>query len=232
MLGMSYAPNWLKRIGEKLVYGNRQSNAGLYGDRSIEWSWVAARAPPGPGSALDFGPGDSYLSLVLARKGFDVLALDIEPIRWPFSHPSIRHLRGDILETQLPEHQFDLIVNCSSIEHVGLKGRYQTPHDNPDGDLLAMNRLANWLKPTGSMILTIPIGLDANFSPLHRVYGTSRLPRLLESCKIEDAEYWVKKTGTWILATESDALSFVPTVSYQVPSMSTYALGCFVLRHK
>jgi hypothetical protein len=232
LLGSSYAPNWLRRIAEKLAYGNRQRNEGLYGDRNIEWSWVAARVPFGPGSALDFGPGESYLSLVLARKGFNVLALDIEPVRWPFSHPSIRYLRGDILETQFPEHQFDLIINCSSIEHVGLKGRYGTSRDNPDGDLLAMSRLANWLKPNGLMILTIPVGLDANFSPLHRVYGTSRLPKLLGSYKVEDSEFWVKKTGTWVLATESDALSSVPTVSYRIPSMSTYALGCFVLRHR
>ena len=38
----------------------------LKGDRNVEWSWVAAEMPEGPGMALDFGPGGSQLSTIAA----------------------------------------------------------------------------------------------------------------------------------------------------------------------
>jgi hypothetical protein len=40
----------------------------LRGDRDIEYSWILANLPSGPGKALDFGCGKSYLALVAARK--------------------------------------------------------------------------------------------------------------------------------------------------------------------
>ncbi len=223
---------WPVAMAKKLSHADGPHIEGLSGDRVVEWSWVATRIPSGPGEALDFGPGDkSYLSLILARKGFNVLALDRQPVNWPFSHPSIHLLLGDILEMQPPRQTFDVVVSCSTVEHVGLKGRFGTISDTPDGDLVAMRRLGSWMKPSGLMILTIPVGRDADFPPLHRVYGELRLPRLLGGYEVEDSEFWVKKDGTWTLAPEREALAFVPSVAHpRHHHVSMYALGCFALR--
>src|SRR5215472_9658764 len=86
----------------------------LLGDRDIEWSWVASQMPSNPGEALDFGPGGSYLALIAAQRGFNVTAVDLAAVSWPYVHPRLRFVQGDILKLSLPEEHFDLVINCST----------------------------------------------------------------------------------------------------------------------
>ena len=73
------------------------------------------------------------------------------------------------------------------------------------------------------MLLTIPVGRDQVFTPLHRVYGQDRLPKLLKGWEIQKNEFWVKDPqNRWILVEESVALSTEPVKHY-------YGLGLFVL---
>ena len=196
----------------------------LKGDRDIEYSWITANMPEGPGNALDFGCGPFWLGLLAARKGFNVTAMDLEPLTWYYEHPSLRFVQGDILKLILPSSYFDLIINCSSIEHVGLAGRYGVTEPRPEGDIEAMINLKSLLKPGKSMLLTIPVGCDRVFNPLHRVYGPDRLPRLLESWEVVKKEYWIKNNlNRWICVEESVALN-------KEPVEHCYGLGLFVLR--
>ncbi|MBI4236517.1 MAG: DUF268 domain-containing protein [Chloroflexi bacterium] len=196
----------------------------LAGDRSVEWSWVAGQMPNGPGRALDFGPGSSWLSLIAAHRGYDVVAVDLRRPGWFFQEPRIEFLQGDILDLSFQSRSFDLVINCSSIEHVGLVGRYGVTQARPDGDLEAMREMRRLTRPGGLMLLTIPVGRDAVFAPLHRVYGEERLPRLLEGWRIEKEEYWGKDgDNRWVRAERAAALG-------RVPRRDLYALGCFALR--
>jgi 2-polyprenyl-3-methyl-5-hydroxy-6-metoxy-1,4-benzoquinol methylase len=155
--------------------GLGQTRANLLGDRHIEWSWTVASTPPGPGNALDFGNGGGPLALAAALDGYNVTAVDLTAVRWPYVHPNLRFMQGDILSLNFQSESFDLILNCSSVEHVGLAGRYGIVTDDSEGDLKAMRRLLELLKPGGHMILTIPMGKDAVFEPLCRIYGETRL---------------------------------------------------------
>ncbi len=96
----------------------------LSSDRDVEWSWVATQMPGGLGAALDFGPGTSYLGLIAAQRSFEVTAIDLEPVQWYYCHKRLNYRKGDILKLDLPQKHFDLVINCSTIEHVGLAGRY------------------------------------------------------------------------------------------------------------
>ncbi|MBI3306199.1 MAG: DUF268 domain-containing protein [Candidatus Omnitrophica bacterium] len=202
----------------------------LLGDRDIEWSFVAAYMPQGPGTALDFGPGGSYLALMAGRKGFKVTALDRE-VQTPFYvHPGLEFAQGDILQYSLPPNSFDLILNCSTVEHVGLVGRYGITEDNSDGDIKAMQVLRNWMKPGAVMLLTIPVGRDRVFAPYCRVYGETRLRSLLKGFRIEKEEYWVKDSlNRWILVPRDQALKSEASIGSKT-LRNIYALGCFVLR--
>lgn len=197
----------------------------LKGDRDIEYSWIVAHLPEAFGEALDFGCGPgSYLGLIAARHGFKVTAVDLEKVNWPYFHPNLKFIQGDFLKIDFPSKSFDLIINCSSIEHMGLAGRYGIKENRPDGDLEAMAKMKLVLKPEGKMLLTIPVGQDAVFTPLHRVYGKERLPKLLEGYTIERKEYWIKNDkNQWILADEITALNVKPNPHF-------YGLGCFVLQ--
>jgi SAM-dependent methyltransferase len=193
----------------------------LRGDRNIEYSWIAANIPPGPGEALEFGCGSSWLSLVAARRGFHTLAIDLIPVMWPYVHPLARFVRTDVLDLNLQPSSLDLVINCSAIEHVGL-ARYGD-RGNADGDLAAMRHMHGFLKPSGIMLLSIPVGQDATVAPLHRIYGTKRLPLLLNGFHVQAKEYWTKDDqNRWIVVAEDEALN-------QELRPNTYALGCFVL---
>lgn len=203
----------------------------LAGDRDIEWSWVASQIPQGPGEALDFGPGESMLGLIAAQKGFRVTAIDRQPVHWKYVHPELRYVQGDILQLSLPLNHFDLVMNCSTVEHVGLAGRYGVREQNVNGDLEAMDRLAKIMKPGAVMLLTIPVGLDAVFAPLCRVFGEKRLPLLLKGFSIEKEDYWTKNDqNQWIPCERERALNFNAWAGSWDPLQNSYALGCFVLR--
>lgn len=202
--------------------------APLSGDRDIEWSWIAEQMPSGPGEALDFGCApDSTLALIAARRGFHVTAVDLELAEWARLQQNIRFVQGDILTLPFPSGHFDLVINCSSVEHVGLAGRYGITAPQEDGDLEAMARLFSLLKPNRVMLLTIPVGRDAVFPPLHRVYGAGRLPQLLRGFLIEKEQYWLKNpcSKLWEVVSRQTALE-------REPERLLYGLGCFVLGRK
>ena len=220
-------PDGLYRALRGLKRGLRPASGDtrdLSGDREIEWSWVAAQIPPGPGEALDFGCGGSHLAIAAAHRGYRVTAVDLGPVEWPYHHERLSFLQGDILELDLGEGRFDLVLNCSSIEHVGLTGRYGVTKARPDGDLAAMARLRALMKPGGLMLLTVPAGSDATFPPWHRVYGSGRLPRLLAGFAVERSEFWLKNAeNRWA---SSDERTVVAAPSRE----RLYGLGCFALR--
>lgn len=193
----------------------------LRGDRYVEYAWIAANMPTGPGDGLEFGCAHSHLSLIAILRGFHMTAIDLTQVDWWYACPKLTFLKGDLFLLDLKEDSFDLIINCSTVEHAGLN-RYGGQLRS-DGDFEAMQSLRRLLKPRARMLLTIPVGKDAVFPQWHRVYGEERLPRLLEGFKIEKQEYWIKDgCNQWIEAERDKALKW-PT------QQTSYGLGCFSL---
>jgi SAM-dependent methyltransferase len=230
-----YLPSWLydplRSIKHAWKAETDQGAVDLLGDRDLEWSFIASRMPGGPGEALDFGCGSGNLSIHAIQRGYRVLALDLEPPVFPWSHPDVEIVQGDLLKLQLQANRFDLILNCSTVEHVGLSGRYGVVAQETNGDLKAMGKLRTLLKPTGKMLMTIPCGQDAVIFPWHRVYGQERLPKLLSGYEVEEQNYWLKHGDKrWYPCNAEAALSYTPTSHPTTATRCSYALGCFVLR--
>ncbi len=203
----------------------------LVGDRAVEWGWIAAEMFSGPGRALDLGSAGTNLPLIAALRGYEVIAVDLHHPDPPYEHPAVRCVQGDILELPLDEGSFDLVTNCSTVEHIGLSGRYGVEDDRRDADLAAMARLRALLKPDGRMLLTIPVGRDAVCAPYFRVYGEERLPRLLAGFETLSEAYWTKNRGNcWQTTTQTTALEVKAVARSWSPQQCYYALGCFSLR--
>jgi hypothetical protein len=203
----------------------------LEGDRDIEWTWVAAHMPPGPGKAFDFGTGESNLALQAALRGFRVTSIDLTAAARFFTHPDVRYLQADLLSMVLPRESLDLVINCSTVEHVGLSGRYGVTDRREDGDLEAMAILRRAMKRGATMLLTIPVGKDRVFDPLCRVYGKQRLPLLLRGFSVIREEYWRKKdSNIWMKCAKSDALAFPAEAGSWDYRQNIYALGCLALK--
>ena len=131
-------------------------------------------------------------------------------------------MQADILDHRFGGRSFDQIINCSSVEHVGLAGRYGSSNAS-EGDLDAMRIMRPLLAPEGRMLLTVPVGRDMVCAPMHRIYGETRLPRLLAGYKCVEEQYWRKGTQRrWV---RSDRVTALATEG----SASFYSLGLFVL---
>jgi hypothetical protein len=78
--------------------------------------------------------------------------------------------------------KFDAVFSISSFEHDGL-GRYGDPI-NPNGDLEAMTKVQSYLKPDGLLFLVVPVGRDALIWNSNRIYGSWRLPLLLQGWQL------------------------------------------------
>jgi SAM-dependent methyltransferase len=202
----------------------------IWGERQVEWTFISSEIPQGPGNALEFGCEYGYLSLLAARKGFNVTALDLEPQKFPWQDPNVQFMQADLLNTEMPADKYDLVINCSSVEHVGLAGRYGINQSATDGDLEVMRRLGRTLKPGGKFLVTLPCGQDLVAAPWHRVYGKDRLPKLLSGLRIEKELYWVKdEDNRWVATDRNTALDFVPVVHPSDPHQCSYGLAGFVL---
>ena len=203
----------------------------LAGDRDVEFAWVLSEIPAGAGEALDFGTNRSPIGLAAAQRGYNVTAVHMSTILWPFIHPRLRFVEGDVLSTPLPEKHFNLIISCSAVQHVGLLGRFNVKENRPEGDFEAMARMRELLKPDGLMLLTVSLGKDALFAPYFRVYGRERLPRLLEGFNVLKDAYWVKDSqNRWVQWDRETALNVEAITLDGDGQRSLYALGCFVLK--
>ena len=221
---------FVKRFGYKVVrFGekfDRNSSLTLSGDRDLEWSWVISKAPNSTKRTLDFGPGNSTIPIALSFISEEVVCLDLNKPEINYGVKNIKHILGDVTSPPAGLGKFDLIVNCSSIEHVGLPGRYGSTEIS-DGDLIGMENLHHLMNESAKMLLTVPVGKDGVYLPNHRVYGIDRLPQLLSGFKIENEKYFEKTNSKrfWAETTKEIALATNSSATF-------YSIGLFVLAKK
>jgi SAM-dependent methyltransferase len=234
-----YLPGWMSRsllkVKRALIPPTPPPPAAppitISGERNVEWTFLSKEMPGGPGEAFEFGCEQAYMSLMAAQKGFHVIANDLEEQSFAWKHPHVEFRRGDFLTMDLPHDHFDLVINCSSVEHVGIAGRYGISAQQDEGDIEVMHRLADILKPGGVLLMTAPCGRDAVMAPWCRVYGIQRLPKLLAPFRIVKESYWVKdEKNRWVPSPRDAALALQPVWHPVSPHWCLYALGGFVLQ--
>ena len=193
----------------------------LKGEKFLDWGFICANLPPGPKRALEIGCGRSPIVPAMLALGYDVSAVDLS-IGLSKQIAGFKFIMGDFKEITL-DSGFDVIVACSTLEHIGLSGRYGSQEDE-DGDLKAMRKIAALLEPDGLLFLTVPMGTDAVYKPFHRVYGRQRIRLLLEGFDVVKSCFFVKEPwGPWRRANQDVALDFPADIR-------RYALGEMLLR--
>ena len=193
----------------------------IKGEKLLDWGFICTGLPHGPKKALEIGSGESPILPAMLALGYDVTAVDLCADASKYLG-GINFILGDFTRLDL-NSGFDVIVACSTIEHIGLSGRYGSTED-PDGDLRAMAAIHRLLNPDGLVFLTVPVGRDTVVKPWHRVYGRERLPELLAGFDVMHSRFLVKKPwGPWNVATSDAALRF-PVDERR------YALGQMILR--
>lgn len=230
-----YVPHWMHQTVLKIKRAfippaTAAPAINIWGERNVEWAFLSTEMPAGPGEAIEFGCEQGYMSLLAAQKGFNVIANDLQRQNFTWRHPNVEFRQGNFLRLDLPANHFDLAINCSSVEHVGVAGRYGIEVNQNDGDIQVMEKLAEILKPGGLLLMTAPCGLDAVMAPWCRVYGPERLPKLLAPFQLLKESYWVKDPeNRWVTSTRETALDFQPVYDPSDGHGCAYALSCFVL---
>lgn len=212
------------KIGEWISKDVNTGKMTLDGDRAIEFPWCIRNFNSNNKlRILDVGCVQSPLTGMAWRLGHDIVSVDLREIEYEM--PRVDFIKKDVTTLDFSDNPFDLIIFCSTIEHVGLLGRYSS-NDKEDGDIRAINLCKNWLKKDGKIILTIPVGQDAIIRPYHRIYGEKTLPNLINNYNILDQEFWAKRDDNkWIKVDKEHALMVDAT-------KGPYALGLFDLVNK
>ena len=176
-------------------------------DRYLEYPFVIRNLPKPPAKLLDVGSSGSYFVLLLSSLGYDTCGFDVRvyPILNKVKFENFSFVQGDIRKTAFPDAYFDIITAVSTIEHIGLSGRYGM-NEEIDGDKKALQEMKRILKLGGVIILTVPFGKAKVFRPFHRIYGSAQIRELVNSFKIEEEEYYLQdKDNNWSKCSKEEA---------------------------
>jgi len=202
-------------------------------ERSIEYSFVFMNVGRPPATVLDVGCSGSDLPLMLSAHGFLVYGIDVRD--YHVENPTFTFRREAMTSTSFPDDFFDIITAISTMEHLGLSGRYGIEEDDPLADKMAMKEVDRILKKDGRLILTVPYGRFNVFKPFHKVYDEKHLTDLISDFQVLKEEYFVRKrNGFWVSTSERIASRTMPYVISKLGVVIDhhYALACLVLKPK
>lgn len=174
----TYPQNW------PLIYTDPEINtymkairAGDTGGYGLVDVWVQSAFKRYPITGLDVVTMGSispwYESMILVHGGRPN-TIEYNPIICQSKRLTI----WTVAEWERQRPRFDYALSISSFEHDGLGG-YGDPLD-PEGDLKAMRKMKEIVKPGGILLLAVPIGKDVLRFNMVRIYGRLRLPLLIE----------------------------------------------------
>jgi SAM-dependent methyltransferase len=104
--------------------------------------------------------------------------------------------QADLLALPFADNSVESLSCMHVIEHVGL-GRYGDKL-NPDGDIQAIKELKRVLKPGGTLLFVVPVGIPRLQFHLHRIYGYEQIMEYFSDLKLKEfsliADNW-KEVG-------------------------------------
>jgi len=172
-------------------------------DRFIEYPWLLENIDITSGRLLDIGStiGDQLYDTL--PKTVEINCLNLNSKK--FKNKQIKFKQGDIRKADYPDNYFDLIACVSTLEHIGVAGRYGSD-DQPEGDLRAMGEIKRILKPGGILLATVPYG-DKDILPINKLYNKTRIDDLFSGLEIISQEFkkFDKNWHVWLKVGETEA---------------------------
>ncbi len=184
---------------------------------------VSVLKPPPGATFLDVGCGSCAHSVRLARRGFNVYAVDFsesalgmarEYVKSRGLEDRITLRRESLLELSFPDESFDYVLCWGVLMHIPEVAR-------------AMSEIARVIKPDGSLVVS-----EGNKSSLEAV-GARNLKRLLrrENADVkatpEGVEYWKEKGGAMLVTRQADISSLIRSFGSNGLTLSRRIAGQF-----
>lgn len=162
-------------------------------DRYMEYPFAVRNLPKPPAKVLDVGCSGSYFILMLAAFGYEAYGIDLREyaITNKIKFDNFYFEKGDIRRTGFADNFFDAITAISTIEHIGIYGRYGMDDDS-QGDLKCIKEMKRIVKPGGSLLITVPFGKPKILSPYCKIYGAETISELVEGFILGKEEYFMQ----------------------------------------
>ena len=170
--------------------------------RIIEYSYIIQQLNLVPaGRVLDIGCAArlNFLPPCLASLGWEVYGIDLREFKFKFKWPNFHLICEDITKTtSFSNDFFDHVCAVSTLENIGMGGRYGVNKDDPQADVKTVNEVGRILKKDGTFLVTVSYGKRSITRHMHRIYDRVGLHELFQNWKIRDEIYYVRsKEGYW-----------------------------------
>ena len=172
-------------------------------DRYLEYPWMLENIDITQGRLLDVGSTASNMLYDLLPKTVEINSIDLNAK--PIGNDRIKFSVGDIRKTEYPDNFFDMVTCISTLEHIGVSGRYGSD-DDPAGDIKAMKEIKRILKSGGAALISVPYGIK-DVLPINKLYNKGRINELLRDFSSVEIEYkkYSKKFNLWLTVDEAEA---------------------------
>lgn len=205
MAKLKLSPRWV-RFAYRFLDVEASAEAALPDGRMIEYSFVIGKLVSlAKGRLLDVGCV-ARLNLVpatIASLDWEVYGIDVRQFKFRF--PNFHFVLGDITKTDFPDSFFDAVSAVSTLEHIGLKGRYGISEGDPEGDAQAVREIRRILRRGGRLLVTLPYGKEKRQTTLNRVYNHDSLHELFSNWEIKDKVFYSQDSeGFWIPVVEEE----------------------------
>lgn len=154
------------RVAE--VYKDDESPSSARTRRRVDWMCGQAA-----GLTLDLGCSQGIASIIVGRRGLDVVGVEIEHDRLEYAmkdlgaeadevRTRVRFVHGDGLGLPFPDEAFDTVLFGEVIEHLPEPGS-------------VLSEIARVVRPDGQLVLTTPFGYHPHPDHRHTFYVGSLL---------------------------------------------------------
>ncbi len=191
------------KLKDCILLQNLKKNQPPASDRFIEYPWMLENIDIKEGKLLDIGSTICDQLYNTLPKAIEIHCLNLNNKK--YINKEINFKKGDIRETDYPNDYFDCISCISTLEHIGVAGRYGSDND-PDGDQKAMAEIQRILKPGGTILLTVPYGIR-DILPINKLYNKDRLNKLLSGFSEINKKYkkFNRDWRVWLDVDEAEA---------------------------
>lgn len=182
-------------------------------ERCVEYPWLFAHLPANAKCLLDAGSILNY-DFILNHSIFDhkkLHILTLAPEINCFWQKGISYLYNDLRDIPLRNDYYDAIICLSTLEHIGCDNtiytKDKTYRENHSEDfVLAMKELHRILKPSGSLLLSVPFGAYRHFG-LFQQFDRELLSRAVDA--FDDASQVIEifyryNANGWQVSTAED----------------------------